>query len=374
MASHHHRGNNSPGLDLPALLGDLGSPLGLNYNGSSENGNEAEQKGPNGFVPHVDIFDMPVRYMVHVSLPGAKKQNIQVDYMPAISVLHISGTVNRPPEVQQEQMDGLVVDGREREIGPFEKEIHLGTRLNPADIAVDDISSKLEDGVLIVFLPKKAVDPSVLKKRISIEEPKREDKEGEKTDNARDKKADVMTYKGPGGRAILYDYNEGPVANRETERVKGEKKDDVSDKKADGMFYNLPDPFPYKWAGSMPYKQADILPFKGPDGMAYKQENSMFYNLPDVTLYKRADGRLASKYKKMPVATEAESMMAYKRGDGRTNYQRQDDRIEFEETPVADSETKAEKASNAKEDDLLLQGDYSRSDSDEKEYVNVSMK
>lgn len=205
MASHHRKGSGShaPGFGLPALIGNLGSRLGLNFNGSSNSGDETEQKrGPNGFVPRADVFDMPPRYIVHVSLPGAKKQNINVDYQPALSVLHISGTVNRPPGIQKKQMDGLVVDGRKNEIGPFEKIIHLGTRLNPANIAVKKITSKLEDGVLFVFLPKKAVDPGVLKKRISIEEQNKGEK-GKVKDNANDdKKADGQ---------VLYEYKEKSV-------------------------------------------------------------------------------------------------------------------------------------------------------------------
>lgn len=218
MGHHHRKGNHGAGFGLPAFLGNLGSRFGLNLNGPATSDNDAE-KNPNGFVPRTDIFDMPARYMVHISLPGAKKQNIKVDYLPVTSTLHVSGTINRPPGIQQKQMDGLVVDGRGREIGPFEKEVHLGTHLKPANIAIKRISSKLVDGVLIVLLPKKVADPSLLRKRISIEEPK-EGEKGDKKDKVNDEKT--------GGEKVLYEYNEKVAADddSETEAEKANEKED----------------------------------------------------------------------------------------------------------------------------------------------------
>ena len=51
-------------------------------------------------------------------------------------------------------MNELVVDGRKRETGVFEKAIRLGTRRDPASIDVAGISAKMTDGVLVVRIPK----------------------------------------------------------------------------------------------------------------------------------------------------------------------------------------------------------------------------
>jgi len=48
----------------------------------------------------------------------------------------------------------LVVDGRKRETGVFEKAIRLGTKRDPASIDVAGISAKMSDGVLVVKIPK----------------------------------------------------------------------------------------------------------------------------------------------------------------------------------------------------------------------------
>ena len=52
----------------------------------------------------------------------------------------------------------LVVDGRKRENGVFEKAIRLGTKRDPASVDVAGISAKMVDGVLIVKVPKVEVE------------------------------------------------------------------------------------------------------------------------------------------------------------------------------------------------------------------------
>lgn len=51
-------------------------------------------------------------------------------------------------------MSELVVDGRKRETGVFEKAIRLGTKRDPANIDVAGINAKMTDGVLVVRIPK----------------------------------------------------------------------------------------------------------------------------------------------------------------------------------------------------------------------------
>ena len=52
----------------------------------------------------------------------------------------------------------LVVDGRKRENGVFEKAIRLGTKRDPASVDIAGISAKMVDGVLIVKVPKVEVE------------------------------------------------------------------------------------------------------------------------------------------------------------------------------------------------------------------------
>lgn len=42
----------------------------------------------------------------------------------------------------------------ERQVGVFERKIRLGSRASPAQVDVDSIAAKMEDGVLIVTIPK----------------------------------------------------------------------------------------------------------------------------------------------------------------------------------------------------------------------------
>ncbi|KAJ5161782.1 hypothetical protein N7492_007174 [Penicillium capsulatum] len=115
------------------------------------------------FVPAVDVFDAADRYIVHVSLPGAKKDDLSIDYDADESVLRLAGVVYRP-DINEDLHQTLAMEGRAREVGVFEREVRFGTRQTPAVVAVDEIIAKLEDGVLIVTLPKVIPEPRPKKK------------------------------------------------------------------------------------------------------------------------------------------------------------------------------------------------------------------
>jgi len=105
------------------------------------------------FEPRADIFENKDLYTIHLSLPGAKKSDLGVDYDGENSVLRVTGVVHRP-DVDERMLKDLVVDGRKRETGVFEKAIRLGTKRDPANIDVAGISAKMTDGVLVVKIPK----------------------------------------------------------------------------------------------------------------------------------------------------------------------------------------------------------------------------
>ncbi|OJD26726.1 hypothetical protein ACJ73_01881 [Blastomyces percursus] len=121
------------------------------------------------FVPRADVFDAETRYIIHVSLPGAQKKDISVDYDVETSTLRLEGVVYRP-ELDEELSNALIVDGRSREVGVFEREISLGSRDKPARVDADNISAKLVDGVLVLTLPKIVVDKEAFRRRISVDQ------------------------------------------------------------------------------------------------------------------------------------------------------------------------------------------------------------
>jgi HSP20 family protein len=102
------------------------------------------------FTPEVDIFDTETAFIVHASLPGAKKEDIGVNWDAEKSELSIAGVIHRPGD--EELLKTLSLD--ERKVGAFERKVRLGSGANPAQVDIDGISAKMEDGVLRVEVPK----------------------------------------------------------------------------------------------------------------------------------------------------------------------------------------------------------------------------
>lgn len=104
---------------------------------------------------------------MHVSLPGAKREDLSVEYDAQESVLRVAGVVYRPG-VDEELHNGLVVQERKDEVGVFERHVRLGTRENPARVVVGEIGARLEDGVLRVIVPR-VVDEEKMGKNVVVE-------------------------------------------------------------------------------------------------------------------------------------------------------------------------------------------------------------
>ncbi|KAI7472870.1 hypothetical protein KC351_g11429 [Hortaea werneckii] len=113
-------------------------------------GNGSIEKEDEDLKPEADVFDTPEAFVVHVSLPGAKKEDIDVNWDQEKSELSIGGVIYRPGG--EELLQTLALD--ERKVGAFERKLRLGSRANPAQVDVDGISAKLEDGILRVEVPK----------------------------------------------------------------------------------------------------------------------------------------------------------------------------------------------------------------------------
>ncbi|KAJ5036137.1 hypothetical protein NUH16_004005 [Penicillium rubens] len=154
----HHGG---PSFGTPfEFLHQLSAGLGFLMNGPTAEGVD--------FAPSVDVFDCPDKYIVHVSLPGAKKGDLSLDYEADESVLHLAGVVYRPG-VNEDLHKALVMEERGQHVGVFEREVRLGTRVPPAFVIVDQISAKLEDDVNVT-LPKIVQHPEVGKKEVFVED------------------------------------------------------------------------------------------------------------------------------------------------------------------------------------------------------------
>ncbi|KAK9851959.1 HSP20-like chaperone [Penicillium brevicompactum] len=166
---HHGHGPHPGPYGFPGHHGHHGGPFGFEHRGPRGPGGP-RHRGPHGgpfdflrqigaglgfpmdktadgvdFTPSVDVFDTPAKYIVHVSLPGAKRSDLSIDYDAEESVLRLAG--------------------RGREVGVFEREVRFGTRAAPAFVVVDGISAKLEDGILNVTLPKIIRDTGVQNKK-----------------------------------------------------------------------------------------------------------------------------------------------------------------------------------------------------------------
>ena len=113
-------------------------------------GEEGTKEKSEEFTPEVDVFDTAESFVVHVSLPGAKKEDVGVNWDAERSELSIAGVVYRPGD--EEFLKTLALN--ERKVGAFEKKVRLGSRANPAQVEVDAIFARMEDGVLRIEVPK----------------------------------------------------------------------------------------------------------------------------------------------------------------------------------------------------------------------------
>ncbi|KAL9614894.1 MAG: hypothetical protein Q9167_000636 [Letrouitia subvulpina] len=149
-------GGGSPGWGGWPMMGgdfDLGkladlfaqqfSPPGANSGASNSNNGK-------DFRPPADVFDTPDAYIIHVSLPGAKKEDVGVNWNADKSEISVAGVIYRPGD--EEFLKTLAMD--EREVGVFERKIRLGSPANPANVDEEEMGAKMEDGVLVVRVPK----------------------------------------------------------------------------------------------------------------------------------------------------------------------------------------------------------------------------
>ena len=120
--------------------------------GETAGENDYDLAGDENFTPPVDIFDTANNWTIHVALPGAKKEDIAVNWDADKSSLVLSGVVYRQGD---EAFQAGMVSG-ERKVGLFERSIKLPPpgRDEKEEADGSGITAKLEDGILVVIVPK----------------------------------------------------------------------------------------------------------------------------------------------------------------------------------------------------------------------------
>lgn len=113
------------------------------------------------FTPPLDLFEQGDKWVLHVAVPGAKKEDAGVSWDADRGVLSVSGVVHRPGD--EEFLRGLV--SGERSTGLFSREVRLPPAMGSGgggrqessskeEVNAEGIEAKMEDGILIVTVPK----------------------------------------------------------------------------------------------------------------------------------------------------------------------------------------------------------------------------
>ena len=138
---------NGGNFDLNKLIEAFSSYLDpANHNPRNKKDNNEQS-----FTPPIDIFTSPAAYTIHISLPGAKKEDVGVNWDADNSTLNIAGVVYRPGD--EEFLKGLEMG--ERDVGVFERKVKLGGEKGKGEVDEEGIAARMEDGVLVVTVPKK---------------------------------------------------------------------------------------------------------------------------------------------------------------------------------------------------------------------------
>lgn len=99
----------------------------------------ARRSGP--WRPDVDVLEFADRFVVIVDLPGVSRDAIEVELLGNQLVLRGRRAVHRP--------EGAQLTADERPSGAFERRFKL-----PIDAAGEQVTAKLDEGVLTVTVPR----------------------------------------------------------------------------------------------------------------------------------------------------------------------------------------------------------------------------
>ncbi|TEA10203.1 Heat shock protein 16 [Colletotrichum sidae] len=127
------------------------NPSSNNNNNTREGCDSAGAGDDSCFMPPVDTFVTERSYVLHFALPGAKKEDIGVDWDTDKGELRVAGVVYRPGD---EEFLATMASS-ERRVGVFSRSVALPSAgSDREEIDAVAIAAKIEDGVLIVTVPK----------------------------------------------------------------------------------------------------------------------------------------------------------------------------------------------------------------------------
>lgn len=147
------------GFDLSALVESLSAhPLAQAFRTYAEQAGQqsgetaaAGTDTENSFVPPVDMFATETEYVLHIAVPGAKKEDVGVNFDADKGELNVAGVIYRPGN--EEFLKTL--SQSERKVGVFERTVKIPpTEHEKEEVDGEAITAKMEDGVLIVTIPK----------------------------------------------------------------------------------------------------------------------------------------------------------------------------------------------------------------------------
>jgi HSP20 family protein len=120
----------------------------------------APTTGRNGqsFVPALDLSETTDGYLVEVTVPGLKPE--EIDVTVENNVLTIKGTLNRTAEDSKRNYHRI-----ERRYGSFQRTIAL-----PTTVKADGIAAELNNGILRLEIPK-AEEVKPRRIGVSVREP-----------------------------------------------------------------------------------------------------------------------------------------------------------------------------------------------------------
>ena len=109
---------------------------------------------PNTNSMKCDVYEKDGNYNIEVDIPGFRKEDIKVESKDG----YLTITAEKKEDEKEEKKNYIC---HERKYGKFERSFYLG------ELRTDDITSKFENGILKIKVPK--VEESENKKLIEIE-------------------------------------------------------------------------------------------------------------------------------------------------------------------------------------------------------------
>lgn len=134
------------------------------HDGDMDDADNNNNNAGASFVPPLDVFAQPDRWVVHLAVPGAKKEDIGCDWDAGRATLSIRGVVHRPGD--EEFLRGQIRG--ERSVGLFERQVRLGGTEEAVAVDGEGISARMEEGLLVIVVPKVEKEWTEVK-RVEIE-------------------------------------------------------------------------------------------------------------------------------------------------------------------------------------------------------------